>query len=289
MSVPFSTVEPLRIRKGETFVRVLRWASNTITYKSITAASKAGPCVLTVPSHGIPDGWLINRIVSILGMTQLNTHKLIAGEWIQTALGEQFDEGLKATVLSSSSIELNEVNASGYTTYISGGVIEYYSPASLSGFTARMQIRDSADDEDVLLTLTTSTQNAVVTGSISGTVLTVTAVTSGALEAGQLLSGTGVTAGTVVISPGTGTGGTGTYNVNESQTVASTAITGTAGAGIALDDTEKTITLMLPVTTVDLIEWETGVATIEMVSGSGRVYLLRPNQPVVVGDTNVTR
>jgi hypothetical protein len=40
------------------------------------------------------------------------------------------------------------------------------------------------------------------------------------------LSGTGVTAGTQIISLGTGVGGTGTYNVSASQTVASTAITG---------------------------------------------------------------
>lgn len=70
---------------------------------------------------------------------------------------------------------------------------------------------------------------AVVTGSISGTTLTVTAVTStqdGGLVVGSVLSGTGVTAGTVITSLGTGTGGTGTYTVSSSQNVASTAITG---------------------------------------------------------------
>jgi len=68
---------------------------------------------------------------------------------------------------------------------------------------------------------------AVVTGSIATTVLTVTAVTSGTIVVGASLTGTGVLAGTTIVSFGTGTGGTGTYNVSVSQTVASTAVTAT--------------------------------------------------------------
>lgn len=67
---------------------------------------------------------------------------------------------------------------------------------------------------------------AVVTGSISGTTLTVTAVTSGTVSQLSTVAGTGVTAGTVITNtPGSGTGGTGTYVVNISQTVTSTALT----------------------------------------------------------------
>ncbi len=70
---------------------------------------------------------------------------------------------------------------------------------------------------------------SVVTGSIAGTTLTVTAVTSGTVSIGQTLSGTGVTAGTTVTGYGTGTGGNGTYTVSASQTVTSTTITGASG------------------------------------------------------------
>lgn len=70
---------------------------------------------------------------------------------------------------------------------------------------------------------------ASVTGSISGTTLTVTAVGSGTLTVGQTLSGSGVTSGTKITALGTGTGGTGTYTVSASQTAASTTITA-AGA-----------------------------------------------------------
>lgn len=67
------------------------------------------------------------------------------------------------------------------------------------------------------------------TGSIAATTLTVTAVGSGVLAVGSVLSGSGVTAGTVITALGTGTGGVGTYTVTPSQTAASTTITGTGG------------------------------------------------------------
>lgn len=67
---------------------------------------------------------------------------------------------------------------------------------------------------------------ASFTGSMSTTVLTVSAVASGKLQVGQVISGAGIAANTMIISLGTGTGGTGTYNINNSQTVASEAMTG---------------------------------------------------------------
>ena len=69
---------------------------------------------------------------------------------------------------------------------------------------------------------------AVFTGSISGTTLTVTAITSGAIAIGQTLSGTGITNGTKILAFQTGAGGNvneaGTYTLNISQTVASSTI-----------------------------------------------------------------
>jgi hypothetical protein len=70
---------------------------------------------------------------------------------------------------------------------------------------------------------------ASVTGAISGTTLTVSAVASGAITVGMTLTGSGLTTCTVT-AYGTGVGGTGTYTVSVSQTFASGAI---AGAGTA--------------------------------------------------------
>ena len=68
------------------------------------------------------------------------------------------------------------------------------------------------------------TGGATVTGSISGTTLTVTAVGSGALSVGQVIAGTGIAGGTTITALGTGTGGTGTYTVSQSQTASSTTV-----------------------------------------------------------------
>ena len=69
---------------------------------------------------------------------------------------------------------------------------------------------------------------AVFTGSIANNVLTVTGITSGAIATGMTLSGTGITAGTKIVSFLTGAGGNvnevGTYQLNISQSVASTTI-----------------------------------------------------------------
>jgi hypothetical protein len=65
---------------------------------------------------------------------------------------------------------------------------------------------------------------AIVTGDISGTTLTVSAVTSGTLKIGQTIEGSGVTDGTIIKAFGTGSGGAGTYTVSASQTVSSTTI-----------------------------------------------------------------
>lgn len=77
-----------------------------------------------------------------------------------------------------------------------------------------------------------STQNFVgasFTGSITGTILTVTGINSGAIAQGQTLSGTGILPGTKIIQNLTGAGGNvneqGTYLVNLNQNVLSTTIT----------------------------------------------------------------
>lgn len=70
-------------------------------------------------------------------------------------------------------------------------------------------------------------EQTVASTTISETygTLTVSAVTSGALEVGSVLAGSGVTTGTYITAFGTGTGGTGTYIVSPTQTAGSTTIT----------------------------------------------------------------
>ena len=67
----------------------------------------------------------------------------------------------------------------------------------------------------------TSSAGAVITASMSGTTMTVTAVASGTLFVGQTIQGAGITVQTIITALGTGSGGAGTYTINNSQTISS--------------------------------------------------------------------
>lgn len=118
---------------------------------------------------------------------------------------------------------------------------------------------------------------AAVTASISTTTMTVTAVGSGAVAFGQILTGTGVSNGTVVLGQLTGTpGGTGTYTVYPSQTAASTAVVCASGSSYlfpapptawqAILPTRKTINPTLANTyamyTGGVLDLDSGVVTV---------------------------
>lgn len=88
------------------------------------------------------------------------------------------------------------------------------------------------------------THEAVFTAEIddgagsAGTVMDVTAVASGTLLSGMTLTGTGVTAGTRIVSQTSGTtGGVGLYVVDTSQLVASTTINGSRASKLLFDNT----------------------------------------------------
>ena len=70
--------------------------------------------------------------------------------------------------------------------------------------------------------------SASFTAAISGTTMTVSAIATGALAVGQIVSGVGVTQYTTITAQLTGTAGsTGTYTVSYSQTVSSTSMSTT--------------------------------------------------------------
>jgi microcystin-dependent protein len=103
------------------------------------------------------------------------------------------------------------------------------------------------------------------TGSISGTLLTVSAVASGQLFVGQTISGSGVTSGTTITAFGTGTGGVGNYTVSVSQTVASTTITGAAATtALTATSTDNTVKIATTAFVQTAISASITVGTIQM-------------------------
>ena len=75
---------------------------------------------------------------------------------------------------------------------------------------------------------------ALFTGSITGTLLTVTSLSQGSLAVGDVISGDGIAAGTIItaITPGNPSNGTGSYTLNTSQSVASTSLISTPNVGV---------------------------------------------------------
>jgi hypothetical protein len=150
-----------------------------------------------------------------------------------------------------------QYNTASVAAYLRGGNISALPLATLQGYSGNLglTINGSLTTASISLASATSFSNvaqiinnglliqgaqaATLTGSIgasgtgggAGTTLTVTALASGTLGVGQVIQGTGVTLGTYIVSQLTGAaGGTGTYQVNTSQSALSAAMTAFAPA-----------------------------------------------------------
>ncbi len=89
----------------------------------------------------------------------------------------------------------------------------------------QVEVTETANTPTVITANTFTTTGS----SISGTTLTIGTLSTGTIVAGMLLSGTGVTANTYIVTNISGSGSGSTWTVSESQTVASTAIDGSTG------------------------------------------------------------
>jgi hypothetical protein len=98
--------------------------------------------------------------------------------------------------------------------------------------------------------LNSATVGAEVTATISGTTMTVSAVTSGVLHVGQTIQGAGVTLGTIITALGTGSGGAGTYTLS----VASTVAVGVTMYGLNFSVLPSTDGAFSGANTVDIID-----------------------------------
>lgn len=121
----------LKIRQGETYQRVIRWEMLPLVWKAITAISQEGPVRITAPSHGIPDGWRA-CVKDAGGMDEINTKN-----WPPRA-----SDMHKVAVESSSVVNFNDVSSVEFDPYTEGGYLVYYTPVPLTGYSARMKIKD---------------------------------------------------------------------------------------------------------------------------------------------------
>lgn len=147
-----------KIYQGSTFSETLRWETATKVYKPITGILKAAPVVVTAIAHGVPVGWRV-KFTNIAGMTELNNT----------------DTYHVVTDTTTDTLTINSVNAVGFKDYTSGGIVEYNQPVDLTGYTARMQIREKLDSTSILYELTTALGNIVLDNSAKSITLTIPA------------------------------------------------------------------------------------------------------------------
>lgn len=127
----------LKIYQGSTFKQVLRWESSTKVYVPITNITKSAPIVITAPAHGIPVGWRA-KTTNVGGMKEVNL----------------LDYNI-VTSTTTDTVTFNQVNSLAFTTYTSGGVLEYNQPVSINSLKARMQIRDKVTSTAFIHEMTT--------------------------------------------------------------------------------------------------------------------------------------
>jgi hypothetical protein len=132
------------IGAGATFHPVIRWGTDVLVSKPITAITQAAPAAVTATAHGAPNGWQA-AVVSALGMTQINAERYppSGSDW------------QPITVIDANTVALNNVDSADYTAYLSGGFLVYSAPGLLAGMTATMTFWDNpAKTGTPLLTIT---------------------------------------------------------------------------------------------------------------------------------------
>lgn len=247
----------LTILQGKTFSLPIRWEVEPYVYKAVTDISQTAPVQITCVGHGVPDGWRV-AVVSAKGMTQINAANTPPKD----------SDYVVATVVDADTLELNTINAAGFKPYTSGGYVQYRTPKDLTGFTARMSIKDKhATTYANLWKASTAYAEGTRCVIADGTVLIAT------------------TAGTSDTTEPTGAGADGTVTWAADTTFSGArellSLTTTNGF-IVVDDAAYSIELTLPEATTQAIEWKKGVYDLELVSSGGDVScLLRGNVAVV--------
>lgn len=157
------------IIKGSTFSMPLQWEDDKVSWKPITGITKAAPCVITCPAHGVPEGWRV-AVVSVKGMTQINA---------ENDPPKDKDYHV-ATVLTADTIELNKVNALDFSAYTSGGSLRYFPPVDLTGYAARMTIKDKIGGT-LLMSLTTENGGITIDNTAKTITLNISAADTAAI------------------------------------------------------------------------------------------------------------
>lgn len=122
----------ITLTQGKVFEFVLMYASDERVYMPIQAVPSVAPVRLTVPGHGMPDGWPFD-ISCVPRPDELNGRDYIA------------------RVIDADTIEINELLGACWRTWSSGGIVSYQKPEDVTGWQARSIWRRSINSDDRIL------------------------------------------------------------------------------------------------------------------------------------------
>lgn len=159
------------IRQGETFSPSLQYLQPVRTTKAITSVTQSGQARVTATAHGLVEDTKV-WIVGVVGMTQLNHQSRDLRSW-----GRAYD----AYVIDANTLQLNR-DTTRYQAYESGGEVVYNLPVDLTGYTARMQIRDTVNSTTVLEELTTENGGITITAATGKIELLLDATETAAID-----------------------------------------------------------------------------------------------------------
>lgn len=192
-----ASTKDLTIQQGKTFSLVIRWETEPIVYKPITDISLAfGAPRLGVPGHGCPAGWRA-------AVTRVKSPKQINAENNPPKASDY----RPATVIDANTVEFNDLapfddNGNEWPAYTDGGFLQYNTPVDITGYSARMKIKDkvggtvlasteAGDSPLNVLTITLDAANKTITLSIAATATDDFAWTKGVYDL-EMVSPTGV-------------------------------------------------------------------------------------------------
>ncbi len=131
------------IVRGDTCPVLLRWSTEPLVAKPISSISFASGCPrIGVASHGIIDGFDV-FMAGIVGPTQLNSaHR----DPVKTDK-ESTSDWHAARVVDANTIDLRGIvpfddQGKAFKDWVSGGFVYYNTAVDLTGYTARMTIKD---------------------------------------------------------------------------------------------------------------------------------------------------